>query len=99
MGKTSTIEEQRPVEAAVETAVPTCQHHWVIDTPRGSTSPGRCKRCGEERDFRNSASDHVWEDDSGGSYNAWRGVRSSPSRSSEDGEVTTAAATGGGVMV
>ena len=62
----------------------TCQHHWVIDTPRGSMSAGRCKRCGEEREFRNSATDHLWEDESGSGYNAWRGVRPATGSSDED---------------
>lgn len=90
MGKASVIEESRPT---VETEAPevTCQHHWVIDSPRGAMSQGRCKRCGEEREFRNSATDHLWEDDSGGGYNAWRGSR--PARgAAEDDEV--AASTG-----
>src|SRR5207244_13436174 len=62
------------------------QHHWVIETPRGSMSLGHCKRCGEEREFRNSATDHLWEDESGSGYNAWRGSR--PSRAvADDDEV------------
>ena len=50
MGKTSTIEENRPAvsEATIESEVPTCQHHWLIETPRGATSHGHCKRCGEK---------------------------------------------------
>jgi hypothetical protein len=76
MGKATVIQEKRPTEAPVEAEVPSCQHHWLIETPRGSTSQGRCKRCGEERDFRNSAQDHLWEDESGSGYNAWRGIRS-----------------------
>lgn len=30
-----------------------CVHHWLIDSPNGRTSRGRCKVCGAERDFRN----------------------------------------------
>ena len=48
-------------------------------------SQGRCKRCGEEREFRNSAHDYVWEDDSsGGGYNAWRGARPARGPASDD---------------
>ena len=83
MGKTSVIEEQRP-QVEAETPVVTCQHHWVIDTPRGAMSPGRCKRCGEEREFRNSAQDHLWEDDSSGGYNAWRGARTARAAADDD---------------
>jgi len=39
-------------------------HHWVIDTPRGATSWGVCKICGDKREFQNYASDYIWEDDS-----------------------------------
>ena len=28
-----------------------CQHHWVLDTPKGPVSKGACRSCGEERDF------------------------------------------------
>jgi hypothetical protein len=40
-----------------EQAVDTCRHHWVIDAANGPTSRGRCKRCGEERDFFNNPED------------------------------------------
>jgi hypothetical protein len=90
MGKAPVIEEK---SAQAEAAVVTCQHHWVIETPRGSMSLGRCKRCGEEREFRNSATDHLWEDDSGGGYNAWRGVK--PARgASDDDEVAASRRSG-----
>jgi len=85
MGKTTTIEDLRPAtqpEAVAE--APECQHHWLIETPRGSMSQGRCKRCGEEREFRNSATDHLWEDESGSGYNAWRGVRAKPAVADDD---------------
>lgn len=41
-----------------------CRHHWVIDTPNGSVSSGRCKRCGVDREFRNSAEEPMWDNDS-----------------------------------
>ncbi len=84
MGKAPVLDEPQP---ALE--VPTCQHHWLIETPRGATSCGRCKRCGEEREFRNSASDHLWEDDSKSGYGAWSGVRSI-AKSGDDDEVAAA---------
>jgi hypothetical protein len=81
MGKTPVIEKNT---AAVTTVVeaPSCQHHWRIESPRGALSKGTCKRCGEEREFRNST-DYVWDDDSG-SASPWRGIRSTPSRSTHD---------------
>ena len=31
-----------------------CRHHWEIETPQGPFSKGRCRLCGEEKDFNNS---------------------------------------------
>ena len=42
-------------------AGPTCAHHWVIASPNGEMSVGRCKVCGAEKDFPNSAEDYLWE--------------------------------------
>lgn len=42
---------------------PMCLHHWVIETPNGARSHGFCKRCGTERDFRNSSEDMQWDND------------------------------------
>lgn len=41
-----------------------CQHHWVIDTPNGALSGGRCKLCGQAKAFRNSNEDMMWDSDS-----------------------------------
>jgi hypothetical protein len=41
-----------------------CRHHWVIETPNGAVSTGRCKRCGAGRQFRNSNEDLLWDSDS-----------------------------------
>lgn len=30
-----------------------CEHHWLIEAPRGPRSLGRCKHCGAERTFSN----------------------------------------------
>ena len=38
----------------MESAVSACRHHWIIEAAAGPTSRGRCKRCGEERQFTNS---------------------------------------------
>jgi hypothetical protein len=32
----------------------TCKHFWKIESPDGPTSTGRCKLCGEKREFNNS---------------------------------------------
>ena len=31
-----------------------CRHHWVIDSARGPTSWGFCRRCAATREFANS---------------------------------------------
>ena len=51
------------IEGIVEELAPVCRHHWLIETPHGATSLGRCKVCGEIREFRNSAADTLWEGD------------------------------------
>lgn len=64
------------IEATGHSAV--CPHHWVIDTPNGALSPGRCKRCGVSRDFRNSSEELLWDSNSfslSGSRHRGRGKR------------------------
>jgi hypothetical protein len=74
MGTRSAIKERKPEAAtpAVGTTVeqPSCRHHWIIESPRGALSSGRCKVCGEERQFRNSANDYIWDDDSSSSHSS-----------------------------
>ena len=33
------------------TEPPVCVHHWILEAPVGSTTAGRCRVCGELRDF------------------------------------------------
>ena len=54
---------ESPVEEVLEQEVPTCRHHWLIESPHGATSFGRCKLCNEVKEFRNSAADTLWEGD------------------------------------
>jgi hypothetical protein len=51
-------------KAAGEAGTAMCRHHWVIETPNGSISGGRCKRCGASKQFRNSSEDVMWDSDS-----------------------------------
>lgn len=39
---------------------PTCQHHWLIESPNGPTSDARCQRCGATRQFRNHHDDSYY---------------------------------------
>ncbi len=43
-----------PANQAKLDEVVACTHHWIIETPDGPASTGRCRVCGEERDFNNS---------------------------------------------
>jgi hypothetical protein len=56
----------RPADKTAEAvAEDGCKHHWVIDPPNGAVSSGRCKACGETREFRNSFE-----------YSSWYGTKS-----------------------
>jgi hypothetical protein len=50
-----------PVAETQAVEAPTCAHHWVIASPNGELSLGRCKVCGAEKEFPNSAEDYLWE--------------------------------------
>ncbi len=63
---------------------PTCRHHWLIESPRAATSKGRCKLCGAEREFRNSPSAYMWEEDSSDGYSPRSSAASAPSFSDDD---------------
>ena len=53
MEQTTTI-ERRPTQA-------TCVHHWVIESPNGRESRGKCKMCGKAKVFANSNENVMWE--------------------------------------
>jgi hypothetical protein len=36
-----------------------CKHHWLIASPSGPTSEGRCKLCGIQRSFYNVFEDVI----------------------------------------
>jgi len=31
-----------------------CVHHWILESPNGSWCKGKCKKCNEVGEFRNS---------------------------------------------
>lgn len=33
-----------------------CVHHWILESPRGELTPGRCKKCGKEKEFTGETS-------------------------------------------
>jgi hypothetical protein len=44
----------RGVRAISPRAAASCTHHWLIETPNGEFSRGRCKKCGAKKQFRNA---------------------------------------------
>ena len=55
-----------PVEAPAPLAPgekPACRHRWVLESPSGAMSLGKCRVCGAEKEFPNSAEDYLWERD------------------------------------
>ncbi|MCJ7509946.1 MAG: hypothetical protein MUP14_03550 [Dehalococcoidia bacterium] len=85
------------------TTEPGCHHHWLIESPHGPTSMGICKLCGEQKEFRNSASDLLWEDEplSELSYGRWGKSRefSAPAGVGADGDLATAGVAAGGTRL
>jgi hypothetical protein len=55
--KKKAVEAEETTASVVEGG---CVHHWVIDPPNGAVSKGRCKACGEEKEFRNSFEYSSW---------------------------------------
>lgn len=49
------------VEQEQEQAESDCKHHWVIESPNGPTSIGKCKICGDSSEFRNSIQGSGWD--------------------------------------
>jgi hypothetical protein len=48
------VEEKPPEEQPPEEQ---CHHYWVIEVANGPTSLGKCKYCGEAREFFNAFPD------------------------------------------
>ncbi len=98
MASKTAVKERAPeVEAPAQTDE--CRHHWIIERPQGALSGGRCKICGEEREFRSSANDYIWDDDSsssGSRYGGLRGIRPSPKAAIQDGDGMAASGSGSG---
>ncbi len=79
MGSKTAVKERRP-EANAPAQTDECRHHWIIESPQGALSVGRCKICGEEREFRNSGNDYIWDDESSSSGARYGGLgRAHPS--------------------
>ena len=51
---TKQADEEEPLAAEATHEGSACQHHWVIDPPKGPVSKGVCRGCGEEREFPNA---------------------------------------------
>jgi hypothetical protein len=57
-------------------ATEVCVHHWMIESPRGDTSHGVCKLCGDVGEFQNSVPEYKVK---GG-----RGIGKSPSERAKE---------------
>lgn len=76
--------QERPEHVAE--GAPTCRHHWVIASPNGATSAGRCKLCGETKEFRNSSGEGWDRDGSEVGSASWnRSIRSPAAGAVDDG--------------
>ena len=60
MSPSSSAKKKAVVTEQPEAKIDGCVHHWVIDPPNGAVSKGRCKACGEEKEFRNSFEYSSW---------------------------------------
>ncbi len=40
-----------------------CAHHWLIEAAGGPTSQGKCRLCGETKQFQNFVEGGSWDDD------------------------------------
>lgn len=87
----SAVKERKPEATTVAVETATCRHHWLIESPQGALSSGRCKLCGEERQFRNSANDYIWDDDSSSSGGYGRRSLVRPTSKAIDDDDLTAA--------
>lgn len=54
------VEREGRMEGLELPVEPVCAHHWQIDPPAGSSSHAVCRKCGAERDFRNSEVEHPY---------------------------------------
>tara|TARA_Y100001936_G_scaffold16415_1_gene13947 strand:+ start:9885 stop:10112 length:228 start_codon:yes stop_codon:yes gene_type:complete len=59
----STDKPEKSTNTCIENGE-TC--HWVIEPPNGPVSMGKCKKCGTQKEFKNSFE-----------YNTWHGERPS----------------------
>jgi len=77
-----------------------CRHHWLIESPQGRTSMGMCKLCGAQKEFSNSGTDFLWEDEplselSRGRWGKSRDLHA-PTGDGADGGLSTAGTAIGG---
>ena len=48
----------------IQTQQTVCCHHWVIEAPDGPSSHGRCRLCGQMKEFKNVIESAPWAEDS-----------------------------------
>ena len=55
---------ERPTDSIIKCSDNDENCHWIIEPPNGPISSGKCKKCGTEKEFKNSFE-----------YNTWHGER------------------------
>jgi hypothetical protein len=48
------VKEKEIVNEQAQKQEPKCHHFWVIDVANGPSSLGKCKFCGEKKEFLNA---------------------------------------------
>ena len=84
MSPSSSAKKKAVVTEQTEAVTEGCVHHWVIDPPNGAVSKGRCKACGEEKEFRNSFEYSSWYGNkSPGAKGGAKGAQASETKSDD----------------
>jgi hypothetical protein len=48
------VKEKEVIRQSTQKEEQKCHHYWVIDVANGPSSLGKCKHCGEKREFLNA---------------------------------------------
>lgn len=59
----SIMTQQSSSVLTAEGEQPACRHHWIIQAATGPFSPGVCRNCGAQREFRNYVEAPYWNEE------------------------------------
>ena len=54
------LKQRHSKETPLNSPQSTCTHHWVLESQPGPSSPGKCKLCGQTREFPNHTEQLPW---------------------------------------